>query len=75
MSYSKEEDPEVAIAFREALEDLQKNDQYAIDNLTVIAKESTEHAQALCRELETHIKNVSPFDDGEQDPTVGKFPG
>ncbi|KAE9981874.1 hypothetical protein BLS_004252 [Venturia inaequalis] len=60
MSYSKEEDPEVAIAFREALEDLQKNDQYAIDNLTVIAKESTEHAQALCRELETHIKNTRP---------------
>ncbi|TID20163.1 mRNA cleavage factor complex component Pcf11 [Venturia nashicola] len=60
MSYSKEEDPEVAIAFREALEDLQRNDQYAIDNLTVIAKESTEHAQALCRELETHIKNTRP---------------
>jgi hypothetical protein len=74
MSYSREEEPEVAIAFREALEDLQKNDQYAIDNLTVIAKESTEHAQALCRELETHIKNVSGQSEDNQDPKIPKIP-
>lgn len=59
MSYPTDEAPEVAIAFREALEDLQRNDQYEIDNLTVIAKESTEHAQAICVELENHIKKVS----------------
>lgn len=60
MSYpAADEVPEVALAFREALEDLQRNDQYEIDNLTVIAKESTEHAQAICQELETHIKKVS----------------
>lgn len=59
MSYPTDEIPEVAIAFREALEDLQRNDQYEIDNLTVIAKESTEHAQAISIELENHIKKVS----------------
>jgi pre-mRNA cleavage complex 2 protein Pcf11 len=58
MSYSTEDVPEVAVAFREALEDLQRNDQYEIDNLTVIAKESTEHAQAICQELENHIRKV-----------------
>jgi pre-mRNA cleavage complex 2 protein Pcf11 len=58
MSYPADEPPEVALAFREALEDLQSNDQYAIENLTVIAKESTEFAQAICQELETHIKKV-----------------
>lgn len=60
MSYQTDEPPEVAIAFREALEDLTRNDQYAIENLTVIAKESTEFAQAICQELEGHIKRVSP---------------
>jgi hypothetical protein len=74
MSYSREDDPEVAIAFREALEDLQKNDQYAIDNLTVIAKESTEHAQALCRELETHIKKVSERSEWEMGTNYIKNP-
>ncbi|KAF2397298.1 hypothetical protein EJ06DRAFT_169920 [Trichodelitschia bisporula] len=52
--------PEVALAFREALEDLKSRSQYEIDNLTVIAKESTEHAQAISQELENHIRNTRP---------------
>jgi pre-mRNA cleavage complex 2 protein Pcf11 len=65
MSYQDDEVPEVAVAFREALEDLQRNDQYEIDNLTVIAKESTEDAQAICTELENHIKRVRKHDTTE----------
>ncbi|KAF2417682.1 hypothetical protein EJ08DRAFT_70532 [Tothia fuscella] len=60
MSYPNEAAEEVATAFREALDDLQRNDQYEIDNLTVIAKESTEHAQSICVELENHIKKTRP---------------
>jgi len=49
---------EVAADFKDALEDLKVNSRPEISNLTVIAKENTEHAQAISRELENHIKQV-----------------
>lgn len=52
---------EVAADFREALQDLKFNSRPEISNLTIIAKENTEHAQAISRELENHIKTVSGF--------------
>ncbi|EME85298.1 uncharacterized protein MYCFIDRAFT_202076 [Pseudocercospora fijiensis CIRAD86] len=51
---------EVAKDFEESLRDLQSNNRYEISNLTVIAKENTEHAQAISRALEGHIKTTSP---------------
>lgn len=50
---------EVAADFEESLKDLQINNRYEISNLTIIAKENTEHAQAISRALENHIKTVS----------------
>lgn len=50
---------EVAADFEESLRDLQINNRYEISNLTIIAKENTEHAQAISRALENHIKTVS----------------
>lgn len=50
---------EVAADFEESLKDLQSNNRYEISNLTVIAKENTEHAQAISSALENHIKTVS----------------
>lgn len=49
---------EVAEDFRAALEDLTMNSRYEISNLTVIAKENIEHATAISRVLENHIRNV-----------------
>lgn len=49
---------EVAADFRDALQDLRINSRPEISNLTVIAKENTEHAQAISRELEDHIRKV-----------------
>lgn len=49
----------VAEDFEESLRDLNQNNRYEISNLTLIAKESTEHAQAISKALETHIKTVS----------------
>jgi hypothetical protein len=40
------------------LEDLTGNDRFQISNLTVIAKENTEHAMAISRVLENHIRSV-----------------
>ncbi|KAK7533921.1 uncharacterized protein J3D65DRAFT_463022 [Phyllosticta citribraziliensis] len=51
---------EVAADFREALQDLKFNSRPEISNLTIIAKENTEHAQAISRELENHIKTTRP---------------
>ncbi|KAF2168055.1 hypothetical protein M409DRAFT_65598 [Zasmidium cellare ATCC 36951] len=51
---------EVAADFEESLKDLQTNNRYEISNLTIIAKENTEHAQAISRALEKHIKTASP---------------
>jgi pre-mRNA cleavage complex 2 protein Pcf11 len=49
---------EVAEDFKDALQDLKINSKPEIDVLTVIAKENTEHAQAISRVLENHIKTV-----------------
>ena len=50
---------EVAEDYKKALEDLTTNQRYEISNLTVIAKENTEHAMAISRVLKNHIKHVS----------------
>lgn len=50
---------EVAADFRDALQDLRMNSRPEISNLTLIAKENTEYAQAISTELENHIKQVS----------------
>lgn len=49
---------DIASDFEDSLKDLQRNDRFAIENLTNIARESTEHAQSISRVLETHIKKV-----------------
>lgn len=49
---------EVAEDYKNSLEDLTTNDKFQISNLTVIAKENTEHAMAISRVLENHIRNV-----------------
>ena len=50
---------EVAEDYKSSLEDLVDTQRVAINNLTVIAKESIEHASAISRVLENHIKQVS----------------
>lgn len=50
---------EVAGDYKEALEDLITNDRFQIANLTMIAKENIEHAEAIARVLTLHIKKVS----------------
>lgn len=50
---------EVAQDYRDALDDLMNNDRYQIANLTMIAKENIEHAEAISRVLISHIKKVS----------------
>jgi pre-mRNA cleavage complex 2 protein Pcf11 len=57
MSYGVSSD-EVAEDYRKALEDLTMNSRYEISNLTVIAKENTEHALAISEALKNHIKRV-----------------
>ena len=49
---------EVAADFKDDLQDLKINSRPEISNLTIIAKENTEHAQAISRELENHIRSV-----------------
>jgi pre-mRNA cleavage complex 2 protein Pcf11 len=44
--------------FADSLRDLTQNNRYEISNLTIIAKENTEHAQAISKALENHIKTV-----------------
>lgn len=51
----------VAEDFSDSLRDLTQNNRYEISNLTLIAKESTEHAQAISKALESHIKTVRHF--------------
>jgi pre-mRNA cleavage complex 2 protein Pcf11 len=53
---------DVAADFEDSLKDLQGNNRYEISNLTVIAKENTEHAEAISNTLEAHIKNVRIID-------------
>lgn len=58
MSYGASD--EVAEDFRVALDDLTMNSRYEIGNLTVIAKENTEHALAIAEALKEHIKKIGP---------------
>ncbi|PYH60639.1 putative mRNA cleavage factor complex component Pcf11 [Aspergillus niger CBS 101883] len=51
---------EVAEDYKNSLEDLTNNDRFQISNLTVIAKENTEHAMAISRVLENHIRTTPP---------------
>lgn len=47
--------------YKISLEDLTTNDRFQINNLTVIARENTEHAMAISRVLENHIGKVGLF--------------
>ena len=49
---------EIAEDFGDMLKDLVVNNRDMITGLTNIAKESTEHAQAISRVIENHIKTV-----------------
>lgn len=49
---------EVAEDYREALQDLTMNSRFEISNLTVVARENTEHALAIAETLMDHIKKV-----------------
>ncbi|KAF1961485.1 hypothetical protein CC80DRAFT_543833 [Byssothecium circinans] len=51
---------EVAADFKDALQDLKLNSRPEISNLTIIAKENTEYAQAISQELENHIRTTRP---------------
>lgn len=53
-----EHSAEVAEDYRHALEDLTMNSRYEITNLTVVARENTEHALAISEALQDHIKKV-----------------
>jgi pre-mRNA cleavage complex 2 protein Pcf11 len=57
MSYASPSD-EVAEDYTQALRALEMNSRYEISNLTVIAKENTEHALAISEAVKTHIKQV-----------------
>lgn len=51
---------EIAEDYKSSLEDLTTNDGITIRFLTVMAKENTEHAEAISRVLEKHIRSVCP---------------
>ncbi|CAA9963573.1 mRNA cleavage factor complex component Pcf11 [Pyrenophora teres f. maculata] len=51
---------EVAADFRDALQDLKMNSRPEISNLTLIAKENTEYAEAISNELDKHIRTTRP---------------
>ncbi|RFN52576.1 hypothetical protein FIE12Z_3159 [Fusarium flagelliforme] len=51
---------EVAEDYRLALEDLSGNLRFEISNLTVIARENTEHALAIAEVLQQHILKAAP---------------
>ncbi len=51
---------EVAEDYKSSLDDLVNNDRYQISNLTMIAKENIEHAEAISRVIQNHITRVSP---------------
>ncbi|USP80614.1 hypothetical protein yc1106_07888 [Curvularia clavata] len=51
---------EVAADFRDALQDLRMNSRPEISNLTLIAKENTEYAEAISNELQKHIQSTRP---------------
>lgn len=49
---------DVAADFEDSLKDLQMNNRYEISTLTIIARENIQHAMAISRVLETHVKTV-----------------
>jgi len=51
-------DSDIAIDFKEYLEDLKVNSKPEIDTLTLIARENPSHAQAISKVLEEHINKV-----------------
>ncbi|KAF4587647.1 mRNA cleavage factor complex component Pcf11 [Ophiocordyceps camponoti-floridani] len=51
---------EVAEDYRHALEDLSTNMRFEISNLTVIARENTEHALKIAQVLQQHILKAPP---------------
>ena len=55
------ESAEVAEDYRLALEDLSSNMRFEISNLTVIARENTEHALAIAEVLQQHILKVRTY--------------
>jgi len=57
MSYESSSD-EVADDYLQALRGLEMNSRYEISNLTVIAKENTEHALPIAEAVKAHIKQV-----------------
>jgi len=60
MSHGNPSD-EVAEDFLNALGSLTLNSRYEISNLTVIAKENTEHALAISEAVKNHIKQVGQY--------------
>ena len=46
---------EIAEDYKAALEDLFTTDRYQISNLTTIARDNIEHAEAISRTLQNHI--------------------
>lgn len=56
---STEHAEEISDDYRYSLESLQSPDRYAINNLTVIAKENTACADAISNVLLEHIRKVS----------------
>jgi pre-mRNA cleavage complex 2 protein Pcf11 len=58
---SNDKAAEVAEDYREALQDLTMNSRFEISNLTVVARENTEHALAIAETLQDHIKKVGPI--------------
>ncbi|KAH6897437.1 hypothetical protein B0T10DRAFT_186333 [Thelonectria olida] len=55
------ESAEVAEDYRLALEDLSSNMRFEISNLTVIARENTEHALAIAEVIQQHILKAPPI--------------
>ncbi|KAK4934345.1 mRNA 3' end processing factor, partial [Elasticomyces elasticus] len=51
---------EVAQDYKDALDDLHNNNKFQIINLTSIAQENIEHAEAIARVLILHIKKTAP---------------
>lgn len=51
---------QIAEDFRDALEDLSTNDRHQIQTLAGLANENSEHALAISREIEKHIRGATP---------------
>lgn len=56
---SEQSSADVADDYRAALEDLNSINRADISTLTTIARENTEHAQAITEALQKHIVKVS----------------